>query len=58
MSKPKRIPATTHTGANGAMPAKTRRALKLLDSWLADDSGYDEETWPKLKAGIEAVDVR
>ena len=30
-----------------------RRLLHQLDEWLADDSGYDEETWPKLKAELE-----
>jgi hypothetical protein len=24
-----------------------------MDEWLADESGYDEETWPQLKAAIE-----
>ena len=28
-------------------------AIALLDEWLADDSGYDEETWQSLKEGIE-----
>ncbi len=32
-------------------PARSRkeRVLALLDEWLADDSGYDEETWDKLR---------
>lgn len=25
----------------------------LLSEWLTDESGYDEETWPKLKAALE-----
>jgi hypothetical protein len=25
----------------------------LLKSWLTDESGYDEETWPKLKEALE-----
>jgi hypothetical protein len=25
----------------------------LLDEWLADDSGYDEKTWPELKAALD-----
>ncbi len=28
-------------------------ALKLLDEWLADESGYDERVWPKLKQALE-----
>ena len=27
--------------------------MKLLDAWLADDSGYDERVWPHLKKTIE-----
>jgi len=27
--------------------------VSLLDEWLADESGYDEETWPKLHADLE-----
>lgn len=27
--------------------------IGLLRSWLADESGYDEETWPKLKRALE-----
>ncbi|ETX05378.1 hypothetical protein [Candidatus Entotheonella palauensis] len=29
-------------------------ARQLLHAWLADKSGYDEETWPCLKRGLEA----
>lgn len=25
---------------------------ELLKSWLADESGYDEKTWPKLKKAL------
>lgn len=32
---------------------KTRQLMKLLDSWLADESGYDERVWPCLKKAIE-----
>ena len=28
-------------------------ARQLLRDWLADESGYDEETWPRLKQGLE-----
>ena len=27
--------------------------IGLLRPWLADESGYDEQTWPKLKKGLE-----
>lgn len=28
-------------------------AIGLLDEWLADESGYDEATWPVLRESIE-----
>ncbi len=28
-------------------------AIKLLDTWLADESGYDERVWPIIKEMIE-----
>ena len=28
-------------------------ALALIDSWLEDESGYDERVWPEVKEGIE-----
>lgn len=33
--------------------AKNRRLKKLIESWLKDESGYDEETWPWLKKALE-----
>lgn len=29
------------------------KVIQLLDEWMADDSGYDEETWPELKAALD-----
>ena len=41
---------------------RNQAAIKLIESWLKDDSGYDEETFPKLKEALEesrkAVSVR
>jgi len=33
--------------------SKTHKLVRLLDSWLADESGYDERVWPRLKKSIE-----
>ena len=36
--------------------AESRKAtgvIELLKSWLEDDSGYDEKTWPKLKKALD-----
>jgi hypothetical protein len=27
--------------------------IRLFDEWMADDSGYDEETWPELKEALD-----
>ena len=36
-----------------AQRQKNEAARRLLQEWLADDSGYDEEVWPKVKQLIE-----
>ena len=35
------------------LSAKAVRLKALFDSWLCDDSGYDEEAWPELKAALD-----
>lgn len=38
------------------IPSRRERhaaVIALLDEWLADESGYDETTWPILKEEIE-----
>jgi len=34
---------------------KSRSAslIKLLSEWMADESGYDEENWPRIKKMLE-----
>lgn len=32
---------------------KRRRAIALVDSWLAAASGYDKRVWPRLSRAIE-----
>ena len=42
---------------NGDRKQRHRRnaaAIALLERWLADTSGYDEETWDSLKTALEA----
>jgi hypothetical protein len=33
--------------------AQAARVIALLQSWLDDESGYDEETWPALKKALD-----
>jgi hypothetical protein len=32
---------------------KSRRLIRLIQSWLEDESGYDEATWPKLEKALK-----
>ena len=32
---------------------KANKVLSLLHSWLVDESGYDEETWPGLRKALD-----
>jgi excisionase family DNA binding protein len=33
--------------------ARAQEMIRLLDEWMADESGHDEEMWPKLKEVLE-----
>ena len=50
--------AATSTAASAVL-ARTDRTpdddpvVRLVEGWLADDSGYDEATWPDLKAALD-----
>lgn len=33
--------------------AKNMAVIKLLEEWMADESGYDEEVWPIVKRSLE-----
>ena len=35
------------------MRERARKLKRLLAEWMADESGHDEEMWPKLKAVLE-----
>jgi hypothetical protein len=32
---------------------KNEEAISLIKQWLADESGYDETTWPLVKKSLE-----
>lgn len=48
--KPSEAPTAA---AIAAQRQKNEVARRLLQEWLADESGYDEEVWPKVKQLIE-----
>ena len=35
------------------MPRSPEKALELLDRWMADESDYEERTWPELKKALD-----
>jgi hypothetical protein len=46
--------ADTHAeDSSNSQLAKRAACIELLNQWLADESGYDEETWPKFKSLLE-----
>jgi hypothetical protein len=53
-SKRKAEPASQASIDAEAMPIDREAAATLIQSWLADNSGYDETAWPTLQADIEA----
>jgi hypothetical protein len=50
--KPKRESVTVSKERNGKAP-KIHPAIALIEEWLQDESGYDEEAWPALKKALD-----
>lgn len=53
---PRGVNETRISRDEAAMRSRRERhdcVIAMLDKWLADDSGYDEATWPHLKKQIE-----
>jgi hypothetical protein len=50
---PKKPVEARSAAAIAAQRQKNEAARRLLQEWLADESGYDEEVWPKVKLLIE-----
>ncbi len=42
----------------GLANPRSAAVISLLKQWLADESGYDEETWPKLKKALDRERAR
>jgi hypothetical protein len=32
---------------------RAKQLVAMLRGWLTDESGYDEQTWPKLKKALD-----
>ncbi len=42
-----------HDSSRPRHQARPEAVIALLDEWLQDESGYDEETWPELKEALD-----
>lgn len=40
----------------GSDAERAERVIQMLDEWMADDSGYDEEAWPELEKALGIED--
>jgi hypothetical protein len=46
-------PRASSNAARAVQRAKNEAAIRLLQQWLTDESGYDEAVWPRVKQAIE-----
>lgn len=45
--------SATSSHTNAEERRRVDKVISLLDEWMSDESGYDEEAWPELKASLE-----
>lgn len=50
---PDRLPEGAEVRVELVSPVRNSAGL-LIDSWLEDESGYDEVTWPELAKDLDA----
>jgi len=53
MIKKKRKTSQAHDSSRPRHQTRPEAVIALLDEWLQDESGYDEETWPELKEALD-----
>lgn len=47
------ISSVEYVDEESARSERGHGAVRLLESWLEDESGYDEEAWPDLKKRLD-----
>ena len=50
---PPTVERTSTHASDETQRQRNAATRQLLHGWLADESGYDEETWPRLKQALE-----
>ncbi len=53
MIKKQRKTSQVHDSSRPRHQTRPEAVIALLDEWLHDESGYDEETWPELKEALD-----
>ncbi len=41
-----------------AQKKKNQAAIRLIEQWLADESGYEEENWPQIEKAINEASAK
>lgn len=52
MTRPPRISSASRD-EEASRKERAQEMIRLLDEWMADESGHDEEMWPRLKEVLE-----
>jgi hypothetical protein len=47
------VPVESQQTVPGVARVRNQAAIRLLTGWLADESGYDERTWPVVKQALQ-----
>lgn len=53
LEEPVHLPEGAEVRVELITSARQQKAIDLLNEWLNDESGYDEEAWPDLKTELE-----
>ena len=47
-------PDAAEQHARAKVIRRNQAVIRLLDEWMADESGYDEDNWPPIERALDA----
>ena len=53
LEEPGSLPDGAQVIVELVQPGCLQESLGLIDEWLGDESGYDEQSWPDVKKGLD-----
>ena len=53
LEEPVDLPEGTEVLVEPVAADAGEKARTLIEEWLGDESGYDEESWPELRVGLD-----